>query len=197
MALSKSMADELSGQGRIRATAKLPEIDAYIRKANKGSRGLVPSESMILTQEANAQIRVIKMNWPVETGTSRAGWSYFIKGNPGQVAIVFENPVFYSAWIVRKGSHSVAAGGEPWFHKLLPAVWNAGKPRLIARLKEQVDKTQKEIEALKAQGFSQKAAQQQAGQGRVSTEIRSTARRRSKRSRTQAERLKQALQRVI
>ena len=197
MALSKSLKDELSGRGKIRATAKLPEIDAYIRKVNKGSRALVPTESMILTQEANAQMRVIKMNWPVRTGTSRAGWSYFLKGNPRQVAIVFENPVYYSAWIVRKGSHSVAAGGEPWFHKLLPQVWNAGKPRLVSRLKAQIDETQKEIEALKAQGMTQRQAQQNAGLGRAFTEVKSTVRRREKRQRTQAERLAAAIRRAF
>jgi len=196
MALSKSLKDELSGRGKIRATAKLPEIDAYIRKVNKGSRALVPSESMILTQEANAQMRVIKMNWPVRTGTSRAGWSYFLKGNPGQVAIVFENPVFYSAWIVRKGSHSVAAGGEPWFHKLLPKVWNAGKPRLVSRLKAQIDKTQKEIEALKAQGLTQRQAQQQAGQGRAPV-VSGAAIARAERKRTQAQRLAAAIRRAF
>ena len=195
MPLSKSMKDELSGRGRIRATAKLPEIDAYIRKVNGRARALVPSESMVITQEANAQLRVIKMNWPVRTGTSRAGWSYYITGNPGQVAVVYENPVYYSAWIVRKGSHSVAAGGEPWFLKLMPQVWNAGKPRLIKRLKAQIDKTQKEIEALKAQGLSQRQAQQQAGQGRVPS-VRSM-RAKAARQATQQQRLKQELMRAF
>ena len=195
MALSKSMADELSGRGRIRATAKLPEIDAYIRKMNKGSRALVPTESVILTQEANAQLRVIKMNWPVETGTSRAAWAYQIRGNPGQVAIIFENTVYYSAWIVKKGSHSVAAGGEPWFKKLLPAVWNAGKPRLTSRLKVQIDKTQKEIEAFKAQGMTQREAQQNAGQGRIPSPRSAIAR--TSRKATQSQRLVQALRRVL
>ena len=109
MALSKSMADELSGRGRIRATAKLPEIDAYIRKVNKTSRPLSPTEVQVMRQEGAAQLRVIKMNWQVETGTSRAGWTQSVIGRMGQVAIVFENPVYYSGWIVRRGSHSVAA----------------------------------------------------------------------------------------
>lgn len=166
MALSKSMADELSGRGRIRATAKLPEIDAYIRKVNKTSRPLSPTEVQVMRQEGAAQLRVIKMNWPVETGTSRAGWSQSVIGRMGQVAIVFENPVFYSGWIVRKGSHSVAAGGEPWFHKLLPVVWKAGKPRLVARLKREIDKTQKEIAKLQEQGETKRRAILQAGQGK-------------------------------
>ena len=168
MALSKSMADELKGQGRIRATAKLPEIDAYIRKVNKGPRPLRPREVQVMQREAFAQLRVIKMNWPVETGTSRAGWRQSVIGRMGQVAIVFENPIFYSAWIVRKGSHSVAAGGEPWFQKLLPTVWKAGKPRLIAGLKKEIDRTQKEITKLEEQGATRRQAIAQSGQGSIS-----------------------------
>ena len=167
MALSKSLRDELSGRGKIRARAKLPEINAYIKRKNGGPRALVPTEVQILNQEASAQLRVLMMNWPVATGTSRAGWAFYVSGRMGAVEIVFENPVYYSGWIVRKGSKAVASGGEPWFHELMPQVWKAGKPRLVRRLRDQIDKTQKEIEALKAQGNSQRRAEQLAGQGKM------------------------------
>tara|TARA_R110000824_G_scaffold197027_1_gene380298 strand:+ start:1622 stop:2164 length:543 start_codon:yes stop_codon:yes gene_type:complete len=151
-----------SGQGRIRATARLPEIDAYIRKVNKSLRPLSPTEIQVMRQEGAAQLRVIKMNWPVRTGTSRAGWAFSVVGRMGQVAIIFENPVHYSAWIVHKGSTT----DEPWFQKLLPAVWKAGKPRLIARLKKEIDKTQLEIAKLQSQGETKRRAILQAGQGK-------------------------------
>lgn len=151
-----------SGKGRIRATARLPEIDAYIRKVNKTSRPLSPTEIQVMREEGAAQLRVIKMNWPVRTGTSRAGWTFSVVGRMGQVAIIFENPVHYSGWIVRKGSSS----DEPWFQTLLPTVWRAGKPRLVARLKKQIDKTQKEIAQLQEQGETKRRAILQAGQGK-------------------------------
>ena len=61
----------------------------------------------------------------------------------------------------------VAAGGEPWFHKLLPQVWNAGKPRLVARLTKEIDKTQKEIAKLQAEGATKRQAIAQSGQGSI------------------------------
>lgn len=195
MALSKSMADELSGKGRIRATARLPEIDAYIRKLNETYRPLSPTEMQVLTIEGSAQIRVIKLNWPVQTGTSRAGWSYYINPSPGQIAIIFENPVYYSGWIVLKGNHSVAAGGTPWYQVLLPQVWKAGKPRLLRKLKEEIDKTQKEIAHLMERGMPKRLAEQQAGTGRISTPAITAAR--AVRESTQEERLQAAIRRLL
>ena len=180
-----ALRDDLKGAGRIQATARIPEIDAYVRKKNKGSRPLVPTEILIMRQEVDAQIRVIKQNWPVATGTSRAGWSYTLSGSPGKVSIIYNNPVWYSAWIVVKGSgKSVAAGGKPWFMTLLPTVYNANKARLLRRLKEQIDKTQEEIEYLmEEEGLTRRRAETRAGQN-----VRGLAQTRKTR-RTSAERI--------
>ena len=73
----------LAGHGAIRAIARMPEIDLYIKKVHGEFRALTPKEDLIITQEVNAQMRVIRRNWPVDTGTSRAGWKWRMM-NPGE-----------------------------------------------------------------------------------------------------------------
>jgi hypothetical protein len=138
--------DRFKDYGRVVATARLPEINAYIRKVNKAPRPLTPEEISVLRQEIDAQMRVIKRNWPVRTGYSRAGWQYTIVPSPGRVAVVFQNRVHYSARVTKKGQTPVRSGGTPWYQVLIPEVWRAGKPRLLRRLKEQIDKTQIELQ---------------------------------------------------
>jgi hypothetical protein len=57
--------DRYKDAGRIVATARLPEINAYLRKVNGRARPLTPEEMSVIRQEINAQIRVIRRNWPV------------------------------------------------------------------------------------------------------------------------------------
>jgi hypothetical protein len=134
--------DTLRGRGRIVATAPLPEIDKYIRKVHGKSRPLTAKEGQVIRVQVNAQMRVIRRNWPVRTGTSRAGWTFYINPSPGKVAVVFENPVFYSGWITRKGQQPVREGGTPWYQTLVSQVWKANQPRLMRLLKAEIDKTE-------------------------------------------------------
>lgn len=135
----------LRGRGRIRATGRLPEIDAYIRMKHGSPRALTPRESAVMQTEVNAQMRVIRRNWPTDTGTSRAGWSAFIEGNAGQVAIVYLNNVYYSGWVTRKGQTPVREGGRPWYQTLVTEVFKANKARLVRRVREEIDKTEREL----------------------------------------------------
>jgi hypothetical protein len=133
----------VGGGGAIRAVARYPEIDAFILKHHGKERPLTPKEMAIITEETNAQMRVIRRNWPVSTGTSRAGWTYYIQPNPGRVAVVFSNPVPYSAYVQKKGQRpTLRNGGKPWYQILLPQVLNANKPRLLRRVKEEILKTE-------------------------------------------------------
>ena len=166
--------DRYKDAGRIIATARLPEIDAYIRKVNGVPRPLTPVEIDVIKQESNAQIRVIRRNWPVRTGYSRAGWTSYVNPSPGQVAVVFENRVYYSGWVTKKGQTPVREGGTPWYQVLVTEVWRAGKPRLLRRLKAQIDKTQIELAGISAP--TQQEAEQRAGQ-RVRSRVGRGARR--------------------
>ena len=151
----------LKGGGQIRATARYPEIDAFIVKHHGSPRALTPQEVQVMAQEGEAQLRVIRRNWPVRTGTSRAGWRFRVTPQPGRVALVIENPVYYSAWVTKKGQVPVRLGGRPWFMVLLPEVAKANKARLLRRVKEQILKTEAEI-ALSQQALG--IARQQVGQ---------------------------------
>ena len=157
MATGKELKDVLKGRGRIRATAQLKNIDAYILKKHGKRRALTPSEISVISNQASAQIRIIKRNWPVRTGTSRAGWTFRVQPNPGRVAVVFENMVYYSGWVTRKGQTPVREGGTPWYQKLVPKVWKAGLPRLERLLKAEIDRTEKEL----ARGTEMREAGQQ------------------------------------
>jgi hypothetical protein len=134
--------DTLRGRGRIVATARMPEIDAYIRKVHGKARPLTAKEGQVIRGQVNAQMRVIRRNWPVRTGTSRAGWTFFINPSPGKVSVIFENPVFYSGWVTRKGQQPVRDGGTPWYQVLVGQVWKANQPRLMRLLKAEIDKTE-------------------------------------------------------
>ena len=94
--------------------------------------------------------------------------------SPGQVAVVFDNRVYYSGWVTKKGQTPVREGGTPWYQVLVPAVWKAGKPRLLRRLKAQIDKTQIELAGISAP--TQQEAEQRAGQ-RVRSRVGRGARR--------------------
>jgi hypothetical protein len=144
------------------ATAKLPEINAYLRKVNGEARPLTPEEMSVIDQEINAQIRVIRRNWPVRTGYSRAGWTFTVVPSPGRVAVVFQNRVQYSSWVTKKGQTPVRDSGTPWYEVLVPTVWKAGKPRLLRRLKAQIDKTQEELAGTEAP--TRREAEQRVGQ---------------------------------
>ncbi len=148
----------------IHAVAKLPEINAYIKEKHGRRRALTASETSILFEEGNAQMRVIRRNWPVRTGTSRAAWRLSVRGRPGDVALIFDNPMYYSSWITRKGMTTVRDGGKPWYQILIPRVFKTGRPRLIRRLKEAIDRTELEIKQREQAGASATGAAQQAGQ---------------------------------
>ena len=148
----------------IHAVAKLPEINAYIKEVHGKRRPLTPEEATILFEEGNAQMRVIRRNWPVRTGASRAAWRMSVRGRSGDVALIFDNPMTYSSWVTKKGQKPVRDGGRPWYQVLLPTVFKANRPRLIRRLKEAIDRTELELRISEESGFSAARAFQIAGQ---------------------------------
>ena len=77
---------------RINTTIKLEEIDAYIKEKHGTPRGLTLAESDVLRKWTNEIVDVIKLNWPVRTGTSRAAWSAYTKPGPG-IEIIITNSV--------------------------------------------------------------------------------------------------------
>jgi hypothetical protein len=127
---------------RIDVTIKMPDMIAYLRKQHGSDRPLTPKEVAALRVMGNEMLRVIKQNWPVDTGTSRGAWSYYVNPSPRAIAFVFTNRVWYSSWITKRGERTVKDGGAPLFRRLLTAVWNAGKPKTFRLLREAIDKTE-------------------------------------------------------
>ena len=127
---------------RVEVNVTIPELDAYIKKVHGKARALTPAESKVLTREAQAQLRVIKLNWPVNTGASRAAWRVRVKGRPGAIGLQFSNRMHYASYITPRGVTPVKDGGEPWFKTLLTEVTKTNKPRLIRLMREAIDKTE-------------------------------------------------------
>lgn len=130
---------------RVEVDVKIPELDAYIKQVHGKARALTPAESKVLTREAQAQLRVIKLNWPVRTGASRAAWRVRVKGRPGAIGLQFSNRMHYASYVTPKGATPVAAGGVAWYKTLLLNVTKANKPRLIRLMREAIDKTELQL----------------------------------------------------
>ena len=130
---------------QINVVISMPEIDAYIKKVHGKARNLNPREIQVITQQSQAQLRVIRRNWPVRTGASRAAWSSSVLPTMGSIKLTLENTMYYSSWITKKGQKPVSQGGAPWYQTLTSQVWNANKPRLFRLLKEQIDITEREL----------------------------------------------------
>lgn len=130
---------------RVEVNVKIPELDAYIKQVHGKARALTPAESKVLTREAQAQLRVIKLNWPVNTGASRAAWRVRVIGRPGAIGLRFNNRMHYASWVTPKGATPVSSGGVPWFKTLLTEVTTANKPRLIRLMREAIDKTELQL----------------------------------------------------
>ena len=130
---------------QIEVIISMPEIDNYIKKVHGKARNLNPREIQVITQQSQAQLRVIRRNWPVRTGASRASWSASVLPTMGAVKLIIENTMYYSSWITKKGQKPVSQGGSPWYQTLVSQVWNANKPRLFRLLKEQIDVTEREL----------------------------------------------------
>ena len=139
---------------RINATIKLEEIDAYIKEKHVSPRGLTLDEADVLRKWVYEIVDVIRLNWPVRTGASQMAWAAYTKLGPG-IEIILTNSRYYSSWVTRKGTPTVAEAGEgaAWWRSLVPRVWRAAKPITFRELKEAIDKTEEQF-AL---------AQQQAG----------------------------------
>jgi len=129
----------------INVVISMPEIDAYIKKVHGEPRNLNPREIQVITQQSQAQLRVIRRNWPVRTGASRAAWSASVLPTMGAIKLILENTMYYSSWITKKGQRPVAKNGTPWYVPLTSQVWNANKPRLFRLLKEEIDRTEREL----------------------------------------------------
>jgi hypothetical protein len=121
----------------VRVEIRLRKLDRYIRLAHGAPRALTPLEEDVLERFAMKMLQAIRDRWPVDTGTSRDAWNIELKGLPGQMAFIIENPMYYVEYV-----HD-----ELW-ERLIPAVWKAVEGPLMFAIKAKVDRTEREIKSL-------------------------------------------------
>lgn len=113
---------------------RLQSIDALITVAHGRPRSLTAAETATLRDYADLIIEDIQDRWPVDTGTSRDGWTYELYNHPPGIGFDLINEVEYSPYVSAAGDR-----GQPAYEILIP--WAVGRhaPDLRAELTRQIN----------------------------------------------------------
>jgi hypothetical protein len=141
---------------------KLERLEGMVKLKHKTSRRLAPRELQILRRYARDIIAYIREQWPVDTGTSRAAWTYGVEGLDGNYAINLENRIWYSSWVHYKGSPKGRGRHGKWltpavYEGLVPQAWNQFRDRLYGDMIREIDRTEIELAKRQKMGLVQVA----------------------------------------
>ena len=114
---------------RIEVEWQLPTVSAYLLAKHGSPRSLTAEEADVL--------------W--DYGTSRDSFSYTVSGQPPVVSILFENAMFYSAYVHEAGTPSIAEGGTPLYATLYPEALDRYRADAVRDLQAAIDQTEAEI----------------------------------------------------
>ena len=124
----------------------LQSVERLVVAAHGSPRELTLAERNILYAYAQAAMTEIEEGWPVDTSTSRDGWSFTVSGRAGYVTWEFENLVDYVEWV------HVAGDDEPLVEGYVPEVVDAWLDRMRPVLGAEILATEAAIAASKATG---------------------------------------------
>ena len=124
--------------GAVRATIRLASLEAKIREAHGSPRALVPDETDVVRKWGELMLDFVQASWPVDTGTSRDAWSFYIDPSPGSMAIVIENPMFYADYVFRAGDIT----RSPIWEVIIVEAWSLARQGLILEAKAAIDRTE-------------------------------------------------------
>jgi len=119
---------------------RLPEIDKHIASKGGPSRNVSAVEIALLSRWVQKMVSVVRLNWPVDTGASRAAWSGYVVPQRGNLHIVLTNDMVYTEFITTKGTATVSEGGTAWYKALMVQIWDTAKPNIIREVNALVDK---------------------------------------------------------
>lgn len=141
----------------IRIPIMLTSVDGAITRLHGSPRRLAPNEERRLDDWADEIIRRVRAEWPVDTGTSRAAWTFLSSGQPGEVSITLKNPMWYSSFVHYRGSPKAKGRHGDWlvpsvYEELIPKVWADVKDRVISTMIREVEITEKAYQRRQKEG---------------------------------------------
>tara|TARA_R110000824_G_scaffold24941_4_gene87318 strand:- start:10002 stop:10493 length:492 start_codon:yes stop_codon:yes gene_type:complete len=129
---------------------KLQRLEGMVVLKHKTTRRLAPREIQILRRYARDIVSYIQERWPVDTGTSRAAWTYGVETVEGSYAINLENRMWYSSYVHYRGSPKAPGRHGNWlvpavYEDVVPEAWDKYGDRLYADLAREIIRTEKEL----------------------------------------------------
>lgn len=124
---------------------RLPAVDAYLLAAHGSPRSLTSEEGDVLFEYATEVEAYVVDRWPVDTGTSRDSFSFTLSTQPGDISVLFENPMYYAEYVTLKGTTPVSQGGVPLYAELFPAALGIYRDAAIRALCDAIDRTEATI----------------------------------------------------
>lgn len=121
----------------------LTSIERLIVSLHGEYREMAPREINLLDMAGEAVIRGIRSVWPRDTSTSYDNWSFEVSPYP-RVGFIVENPIEYVTFVHLAGTPP----NPPLVDTLLPTVINAVIPQLLPLLREEIYRTEREVQRL-------------------------------------------------
>ena len=139
---------------------KLQRLEGMVKLKHKTSRRLAPREEKILERYARDIVSYIREQWPVDTGTSRAAWSWRLDTVEGNYAINLTNRMWYSSYVHYRGSPKGPGRHGKWltpavYELLVPQAWNNYRDRLYGDMLREIERTEIELAKKQKMGLVQ------------------------------------------
>ena len=139
---------------------KLQRLEGMVKLKHKTSRRLAPREEKILERYTRDIVSYIRDRWPVDTGTSRAAWSWRLDTVEGNYAINLTNRMYYASFVHYRGSPKAPGRHGRWltpavYEELVPEAWDKYEARLYADMAREIIRTEAELAKKQKMGLVQ------------------------------------------
>lgn len=129
---------------------KLQRLEGMVKLKHKTSRRLAPREEKILERYARDIVSYVRDQWPVDTGTSRAAWSWRLDTVEGNYAINLTNRMYYASFVHYRGSPKAPGRHGRWltpavYEEVVPEAWDKYGDRLYADMGREIIRTEAEL----------------------------------------------------
>jgi len=141
---------------------KLERLEGIVKLKHKTTRRLAPREEKILERYARDIVSYIQSRWPVDTGTSRAAWTWGVDAMEGNYAINLENRMHYASFVHYRGSPKAPGRHGRWltasvFEEVVPEAWGVMRGRLYGDMLAEIERTEIELAERQKVGIIQVA----------------------------------------
>ncbi len=115
---------------------ELRSVTRHLKRKHGEMRTLTAGEFIVLLAGAQDVLVQLRQGWPVQTGTSRAGWDVQAIQSP-YIGYRVSNGVEYSQWVHRAGE-----GPDPLWEQQMLIIRDRILPPVVDRLKRTIDETE-------------------------------------------------------